>query len=78
MSFFMDMNLLYAKIQIIDHIKTGESCRREREKLGVSVKTIADLMRLSPAYVGDLEKGRRNWREDLVKQYNDALEGRPT
>lgn len=46
--------------------------RMRREQLRLSVREVARRMLLSPAYVSDLELGRRRWRTDLIERYEAA------
>lgn len=47
--------------------------RIKREKSGKSLRETAALMEISPAYLSDLELGRRWWNADLIARYKAAL-----
>lgn len=51
----------------------GQQMRKRREATGLSLRRVAELMELSAAYVSDLELGRRDWNEKLVKAYERVL-----
>ena len=57
----------------IDNKLTGEDARKQREKAGLSLREMAELMSTSSTYVFDLEHGNRNWNEDMIKRYETAL-----
>ena len=69
------LKLVSIKIEHVDHARTGLMAREERQAQGLTQKAVADLMGLTEPYVCDLERGRRNWRPDLVEQFNNALRG---
>lgn len=39
-----------------------------------TLRSVARLMNASPAYLSDLERGKRNWNADLVSRFEVALE----
>jgi transcriptional regulator with XRE-family HTH domain len=41
-------------------IRFGRALRRQREKLGVSQETFADMCQLDRSYIGGIERGERN------------------
>jgi len=61
------------RVTVIDHERTGKEVRKERIKCGVSLRRVAKQMGLSPSFVSDLERGRRNWTSKRFHQYADAL-----
>ncbi len=67
--------LVTIKVEKIDHQETGRRCRVLREEAGLSLRKVAELMGLSPPYLSDIERGRRNWSAVLLQQYNNALQG---
>lgn len=54
-------------------VAVGESMRELREDAKVSLRTIAKRIDVSPAFLSDLELGRRNWTPDLVRRFADAV-----
>lgn len=52
---------------------TGALMRQRRCYSGVTQKDLAKRMRVSTAYLCDLELGRRHWNNDLIDKYNKAL-----
>lgn len=72
-SVLMQIKLITKPAVIVDNIATGalaRTCRKERK---LSLRTVAKRLKLTPAYVSDLELGRRGWREELIEQFRDAL-----
>lgn len=39
-----------------------------------SLRGVARLMKISAAYLSDLERGKRDWNADLVSRFEVALE----
>jgi predicted transcriptional regulator len=70
-----DVKLYYTGkvLKEIDHRKTGQEARRSREAVQVSLRKMATKMGISASYLSELENGKRNWRENLVEQFRDAL-----
>jgi predicted transcriptional regulator len=60
----------------IDHALTGKYARQERVQKDLSLKKVADLMDFALSYISQLERGKANWTENLMEQYNGALNGR--
>jgi transcriptional regulator with XRE-family HTH domain len=58
---------------IPDHKKVGADLRLKRKRARVSLRAIARRLQFSPAYISDLELGRRNWTEQLKLGYELAL-----
>lgn len=44
----------------IDRFSFGQFVRQRREELGMSVRTLAGKLELTPAYISDIEKGNRS------------------
>ncbi|HXJ55267.1 MAG TPA: helix-turn-helix transcriptional regulator [Verrucomicrobiae bacterium] len=42
-------------------------------KMGKQAKDVASLMGVTPWKLCKLEKGNRNWTEELISAYEDAL-----
>lgn len=59
----------------IDHVLTGEQAREMRTASGMSQKEVAEAMDppISQQYLGDLEKGRRNWLPILVERFEAVV-----
>jgi len=51
----------------------GESLKRQREKLGISLRAVARHMCKSPTYLSRLEHGRERWNPELERAYRDAI-----
>lgn len=47
--------------RVIDDAAVGKAFRDRREREGVSLRAVAHDLRISPAYLSDLERGRRGW-----------------
>jgi predicted transcriptional regulator len=56
-------------------VVSGKKLRALREAAGVSLRELAARAGLSPAYVSDLELGRRNCSPGRLESYLVALEG---
>lgn len=67
------MPLVTSPVIEIDQVKTGKAMRRIREKHGFSLRQIGSVMDVSHQYVAELENGRRNWSEKLVRRYERAV-----
>ena len=63
-------------IQETLHRETGAAARKERKAKRLTALEVSRRMKVTPSYVCELEKGRRDWNEDLEKLYNDALKGK--
>lgn len=72
----MQVTLRQVNKRITDHILTGKACRVERERRRLSLRWVADKMELAPQYLSLLERGRANWSQDLIDQFNDAMDGK--
>lgn len=62
----------------LDHARIGREMREARKQAGVSGRQMAVRLRCSPAYVSDLELGRRCWTIEKLRWYRDALPEAPT
>lgn len=51
----------------------GQEMRKLRQASGLSLRRVAELMEFSAAYISDLELGRRDWSEKLIKSYERVL-----
>lgn len=56
-----------------DHVRIGSEMREARKAAGVSVRALSSRLQCSPAYVSDLELGRRCWTPEKLRRYRDAL-----
>ena len=57
----------------VDHAATGEGFRQQSIKRGLSLRQLSRRMKLSAAYLSDLERGRRNWDAELVVNFAKSL-----
>lgn len=53
----------------------GAQLRRLREAAGVKPTAMSTALNMSPSYLYDLERNRRRWTNELVKSYQNKLEG---
>lgn len=60
-----------------DHAKLGAMLRKIRIAQGMSLRAMANGKKVSPAYVSDLERGRRNWSHAHVEEYLKLLPQQP-
>jgi predicted transcriptional regulator len=51
----------------------GMRWRQRRVEAGVSLRQAAYVMQISPAYLSDLELGRRGWNTGIERRYEQAL-----
>jgi predicted transcriptional regulator len=51
----------------------GLRWRKRRLSSGLSLRRLAYYMQISPAYLSDLELGRRGWNTGLERRYERAL-----
>ena len=56
-----------------DPAAVGQQMRELRMKAGLTLATVAARMVLSAPYISDLERGNRNFNEELVTRYKEAL-----
>lgn len=61
------------EVTIIDNAATGRALRTMRTKKCVSLRELARRMEITAPYLCDLERGNRNWNDDLFARYQKAL-----
>lgn len=60
--------------RMIDHVATGQNITLHRNMTAnCSLRYAAHRMGISPSYLSDLEHGKRNWTEALVRRYQEAV-----
>lgn len=57
----------------IDPRAVGEEMLALRLKSRITQRAVADHMNFTSAYVSDLEKGKRLWRDELMELYQKAV-----
>jgi len=57
----------------LNHSVVGNEMRNMRVERKESLISISKKMGLSIPYLSDLERGRRNWNEDLIQRFKEAL-----
>ena len=70
-----DLGIVTRLVPEIDHECTGRLFRAGRKKAKLSLREMARRLGLSAAFVSDLERGRRNWTEELSVRFTDILCG---
>jgi transcriptional regulator with XRE-family HTH domain len=65
------------KRSIVDHTATGQKMRALRVDAKLKLATVAKSMGLTESYLSDLERGRRNWTSDRVRQFLQVLNPAP-
>lgn len=61
--------------QVPDPLELGQTLKKMRIEAGVSQARLAEVMKVSPAHLCDLENGKRGWRGDVTAEmYCDALD----
>lgn len=53
----------------LDHSHVGSNMRKLRRSKRLSLRSVADKMGFSAPYLSDLERGRRNWNTELIKEF---------
>lgn len=56
-----------------DQSKTGAKMRQLREGAGVSLRSVADKLKVSAPYLSDLERGNRAWSGERIQQFAGAV-----
>jgi cytoskeletal protein RodZ len=56
-----------------DQREIGRVMRAARHSTGRTLRGVAADLGISPAYLSDLELGRRQWRKTLMDQFMAAL-----
>ena len=67
------MEILTKKETVTDHATTGAAARRTRTSSKLSLRLVAKHMGISAPYLSDLERGRRNWNEELAGKFVEAV-----
>ena len=52
----------------------GEYVKRRREQLGLTMRALADAVKISPAYLCDIENGNRKPPEKFLGQFAEVLQ----
>lgn len=65
--------LVTKNVEEIDHWATGQNACLYRSRRGLSQCDVAERMGVSPTYLSDLERGKRNWTPELVRRYQEAV-----
>ncbi len=58
----------------LDPVGIGQWLRVHREARSLTLREVARRMKLSGPYLSDLERGRRNWNDDLVNRFKEACQ----
>lgn len=61
--------------RLADQRDLGQQMMELRLRYNVSLRRVAEVMKLSPAYLSDLENGKRTWNKDLIERFTWAAEG---
>ena len=59
-----------------DQAVVGRKMRKLRVKSGFQIAPLAHAMGISPSYLSDLERGRRDWTLTLRKRFTAAVRNR--
>jgi transcriptional regulator with XRE-family HTH domain len=65
--------LVEENIKHVDNQAIGERIRDEREKLRLTREKFAEMLGLSPLYIGQLERGERQMSLDTLVKVSDYL-----
>ena len=66
-------SIVWKKIQEIDHCATGAAMRAKREASRKTLREVSAKMGISSAYLGDLERGFRNWTVAKVMAFERGI-----
>ena len=58
----------------ISNLPFGEYVKQRRESLNLTMKAFAEKVKISPAYLCDIEKGNRQAPEKFLAAFAEALE----
>lgn len=62
--------------EVEDPLLVGQSLRKLRLEAGITLLRMAEVMKISPGHLSDLENGKRAWRGSITSEvYCDALDG---
>ena len=61
------------KGEIENPVHVGALFKKGRLIKGLSLRALAQRIKLSPAYVSDLEHGKRNWSQKIKTKYYEGL-----
>lgn len=56
----------------LDHTVVGAEMRALREKAELTLDALAAKLGFTKPYLSDLERGKRNWNDDLIAGYRRA------
>lgn len=59
--------------QVLDHSILGREMRQKRELKRITGREMARRLKVSAAYLSDLELGRRYWHGPMIKKFNAVL-----
>lgn len=61
--------------EIQDPLVLGQALRKLREDADITLRRMADVLRVSAGYLSDLENGKRGWLGEVsADRYCDALD----
>jgi transcriptional regulator with XRE-family HTH domain len=60
-----------------DNSRISQEAQRMRAEGCHTLRSIAQHMGISSAYLSDLERDRRGWSKTLVEKFNRAIEAEP-
>lgn len=65
---------IYSTTPVIDNEATGKAIKKRRDLLSVLQGDLASRLGFSQGYMSDLERGKRNWTEELFEQAVQAID----
>lgn len=57
--------------KIVDQRELGLEMKSLREKSGISLRQLAERLKISAPYLSDMERGNRNFSQDRVEQVKE-------
>jgi plasmid maintenance system antidote protein VapI len=61
--------------KVQDPRAVGEHMRSKREEKRLSLRSVAKAAKITPAYLSDMELGRRNFTPEMLMRVGRLLEG---
>jgi transcriptional regulator with XRE-family HTH domain len=65
--------LITKDITVVDQEATGAYMRHKRQQKHLSLREVARRLKVSAAYLSDLELGHRSWNQTKIDQFIMAI-----
>lgn len=60
-------------VRIVNNVTTGREAKRIRKKRGLTQIEVSKKMKITQAYLAQLETGKTNWTKKLLNRFNGAV-----